>query len=260
MASIVHGVLHGRFTSGAWAGEIAQVTHSFPVGTEDPTTTKLVNANIEEFDYNGDASTGDDAALSWQTGFSGDVDVNAQKSIATAYRALAEGVKTLQQNSFRWERVTLSIWQFDSLPPVSGWGQKFSTSTFNFKVPVVGNGGSTMTSTQAVQTAACISHYTIGTGSRNRGRIYIPLHKGLEATQLIKAADITVLNSAANAFFDAIAATSVDGGAARLIPAVVSRTHRTYSTITETRIGDEPDTQRRRRNARIPAYTDLNWP
>lgn len=260
MASIVHGVLHGRFASGAWAGEIAQVTHSFPVGTEDPTTTKLVNANIEEWSYNGDSTVGDNATLSWQTGFDGDVDVPAQTAIATAYRNLAVGFSPLQQGTFRWERVTLSVWQYDALGPGQGWGQKFGTSTFNFKSPVLGNSGATHTSTLPPQNAACISHYTMGTGSRNRGRIYVPLHKALDSSMLLSSSTINTLNTSANAFFDAIAAVQVDGGAAKLIPAVVSRVHQTYSTITETRIGDEPDTQRRRRNARVASYTDLNWP
>jgi hypothetical protein len=61
----------------------------------------------------------------------------------------------------------------------------------------------------------------------------------------------TAVNNAAKAFIDTVNAVS------GLRTAVVSGTHQTYSDITAVRVGDEFDTQRRRKNGRRETYTTL---
>lgn len=257
MATILHTAMHGRFTTGAWAGEIAQITHQWTVAEDDPTTVKLVNADIEEFTYDGTAATGSYSNGNYVQGFGGVLDLTVQTAIANAYQNLANVFDDYQSSAFRWERVTEMLVTYDAIPPTTGWGQIEETSSFVWTNPVAGDLTSVMGPPQC---AVAISHVTGGVGSRNRGRIYVPFHQNVGATQLLTSTVQTQLNNGANAFFDAMAAISVDGGALHLIPAVVSRTHVSYSTITETRVSDAVDIQRRRANGRTSTYADLLWP
>ena len=226
---------------------------------EDPTETTFVNEDIGEFDYDDTAGSGSWAHGNYQQGFGGAaLPIATQEALAGAVYGWIQSVKPYQSVSFSWEQITMALFTYDDLEPFTGWGQTMETSTFNItpKVP-----GTVDTGSAALppQVAICASHYTAGSGSRNRGRIFIPYAIAL-TDQLVSQARKDAIGALSNSFFDAVAAVSVSGGTKYLTPAVVSKTHRTFSTITSIRVGDEADTQRRRRNFRSEVYSDYVWP
>lgn len=257
MATFLQVSARGGFTTGAWSGEVAQCGWSFPIVDFDPTATAVVNADIEEPTYDDTPASGSWAHGTYLQGFGGqDIPQAAQEDVADAVYAWMSAVHVYQVSSFKWASIVLQLIQYDEVPPTS-WGQKFEASTYAINPQYAGNASGT--GNMPPQCAAVVSHYTGSTGSRNRGRVYVPMHKAIDTTMLLPSATISGLGTAETGFFDAIAAISLPGDL-HLCPAVVSRKFVSYSSIVQIRVGDEVDTQRRRKNARTETYTETDWP
>jgi len=226
---------------------------------EDPTTEAFVNEPIGEFDYDDTAGSGSWAHGNYQQGFGGTaLPIATQEELAVAVKGWIDDVKAYQSISFQWEQITMGLFQYDAVGPIEGWGQVMETSTFNLAPKIAGT-ISTASVALPPQIAICASHYTAGSGSRNRGRIFIPYGIAL-ADGLVSTARQDTVGALSTDLFDDIAAVEVAGGTKYLTPAVVSKRHQTFSTITSVRVGDEADTQRRRRNYRAEVYRDYTWP
>ena len=251
MATYLSVTGKGGYSTGSWSGEIAQCTWTLIVDTNDPTSTSVVNAGIPEFDFDDTASTGTWASGTFTQGFGGVVDDVAQTAIASAVTTWFNAVDEWQVQSFSWQSIAMSLWQYDAVPPTS-WGQVMETSVYTLDIPVAGD---ITTGAMPPQNAVCLSHYTPGSGGRNRGRVFLPFHMGLSgATQLLTGINVAALGAAEVALLEAFTAIEIDGGASFINPAVVSRVHQSWSSITNVRVGDEVDTQRRRRNGRAEVY------
>jgi len=257
MATFLQVTARGAFSSGAWSGEVAQCGWAFPIVDYNPTTQCLVNADIEEPTYDDTVASGTWAHGTYLQGFGGtDIPQASQEAVATAVYGWLQDIKPFQCNVFRWTHIVQQLIQFHEVP-TEGWSQKFETTTYALSPTVVGTASSS--TLLPPQCAAVISHYTPSTGSRNRGRVYVPMHKALSTVQLLASGDITALAVAEADFFDDIAAIVLPGSL-HLAPAVVSRKYVSYSGVAEIRVGDEVDTQRRRKNARAETYTVTEWP
>ena len=257
MATYLRATCQGFYTTGTWAGERAQCGYGLMIAEDDPETTPVVNATIGEWAYDDDSAVGAWDHGTYVRGFGGDLlDDTNQKVIANAFWSWMSGCKSFLASTFRWQTVTLSLQQYDAIPP-TGWGQKYAPSVFT----ISGSGiqGTLTTPAGPPQSTVVVSHMTDGAGGRNRGRVYVPFHGGTDNSQLLTSGVLTALSGNEVALFHALAA-GVDLDTAYVTPAVISRQYRTYSTITAVRVGDEVDTQRRRRNARNEVYTSYPVP
>lgn len=260
MATFLQVAVNGAYTSGTWSGETAQCSWALAIGDENPTTTPVVNQDIVEFAYDDSAGSGSWAHGNFTRGFGGDLlTEDVQKSIAGALWQWATDCARFQVSTFQWHQVQMNLVQWnEAAVPSPKWQNKYETSRFNI-VPKI-SGGATSPNLPP-QCAITASHYTAGSGGRNRGRVYIPIHRADDLSgQLLGGTAIDRAHTLEDGLFDTLAAISVDAGAKFLTPAVVSREHRTYSTITDIRVGDEVDTQRRRRNFRAESYSVYAWP
>lgn len=257
MATFLQVTARGGFTTGAWSGEVAQCGWSFPVVDFDPLTTQVTNADIEEPTYDDAGGSGTWAYGTYLQGFAGDdLPQAAQQSVADAVYAWMNALRVYQAGAFKWQQIVQQLIQYDDVPP-TGWGQKFESSTYS----ITGGLAGTWTSSQDLppQCAVAVSHYTESSGSRNRGRVYVPFAKALGSTQLLSSTDIDLLGATEVDLLTAVATIALPGSL-HLCPAVVSRKFVSYSSISEVRVGDEVDTQRRRKNARTETYTALPFP
>lgn len=109
--------------------------------------------------------------------------------------------------------------------------------------------GTAVEETLPAQCATVISLRTAFATRSGRGRFYLPpLGVGVLDGGRLSAAAISNLDAAFTAFFDAYVT-------AGLSPVVRNRTLHESTTVTEARVGDVIDTQRRRRNKLQEAYT-----
>lgn len=233
------GVIVGRFNSGLWQGEEAQMgvggwlSDSDPnwtspaIDTPLPTATVNPGGGVEVVAGLGTVNYGAEGA-----GASGFSKTN-QKSIAGLLRDYVNALKAFQANTFSWQEVRLSAFQAD--------GKVINGATVVvLETPIVGTD-----STQDLppQTAVVQSLTTSGRGARNRGRIYIPIHSSNAAASgsgTVATSTQTTVNNAGKALWDALEALTHIG------PAVVSPTHQSFSELVTFRVGNRFDTQRRR--------------
>lgn len=104
------------------------------------------------------------------------------------------------------------------------------------------------------QCATVVSLLTASATRHGRGRFYLPpLAVSTIDQGRVKAASMTVLDTAWTAFFDSL---NTDG----VTPVVRNRTGHISTTVTSARIGDVIDTQRRRRNKLTETYVVVAVP
>ena len=97
--------------------------------------------------------------------------------------------------------------------------------------------------------ATTISLITAVANRHGRGRFYLPpLAAAVLAAGRLSPTTVSSLQTAATSFFDSL----VTGG---LTPVVRNRIGHVSTPVTEARVGDVIDTQRRRRNKLVEAYT-----
>lgn len=246
MANRWHCVGVGQFTSGAWNGEIATIGFSGIARDTGSFATDAINESLPEFAAvpSGAQDTTTHLTVYYGSeGVGGWTEAN-QNSILEAMWTFLQVVKAYQATGFYWQEIRLSAIQSDG-KVVNGATVGEITTPFA--------GAAAMTTPP--QLAVASSHVTGGRGPKNRGRNYVPIHaySGNTTTDGLIATSVkTALNNGSKAFIDTCNAIS------GIRCAVVSGLHQTYSDITAVRVGDEFDSQRRRKNARDETYTTLS--
>jgi len=236
----------GTFNSGAWNGEIATMSFSGAARDTGFFGIDVINEMLPEFGAGASGASSSTTHMTLSMGSSGIgawTDAN-QGAICEAMWAFVNALKAYQATTFSWNEIRLSA--------IESTGQVVNGATVGtITSPLVG----TATMNAPPQLAVVNSHRTGGRGPRNRGRNYMPVHSytsNTTADGLIATAVKTALNTASKTFVDTCnALTGIRSG-------VVSPLHQTYSDITSVAVGDEFDTQRRRKNARRELYTVLS--
>lgn len=235
----------GSFNSGAWNGELATVSFSGVCRDTGAFGTDVINQALPEFDAvpTGTSSTTAHLTVSFGSEGIGGWNNSNQEGILEAMYKFLDDLKGYQTGPFTWKEIRLSA--------ITSAGQVVNGATVGaINTPIAG----TISMNAPPQLAVASSHVTGGRGPRNRGRNYIPIHTYTANTTtdgLVAPSVKTAVNNAAKAFIDTVNAIS------GIRTAVVSATHQSYSDITAVRIGDEFDTQRRRKNGRPEIYTTL---
>lgn len=245
MATLLKVTAQGRFSSGAWLGEEAQIGWnliSIPGGSFD-----TINVPLPAFSASPAASTGVSGLYTVTQGWGGALSIADQEDVADCVHAYLNSVRIYQTGAFRWEEIRVAAIEADG-SYVNG------ASFFTLTTPLPGTGG---TPDGAPQDAVVTSVVSGGRGPRNRNRWYLPYHENVDGNGLVPSATITALLGFANTLYDSFAAV---GGGGLVKPVVASQTYQTYSDVIAHRIGDELDNQRRRRNARPETYSTLVWP
>lgn len=242
MATSWYANVLGAYTSGAWSGEIVSCGVRGVGWDAGGIMGPVINDPLEEFSA---APSGDTGTTAHCTVAYGSVGPTAwakatQNTIAEALWQWATDLKTYQATTFGWREIRVSAVEADG-SIVNG------ASVYTITAPIAGAG----TMTSPPQAAVVSSLVTGGRGPRNRGRIYVPNVVTPSTDGLVSAGTKTSVNSATKALHNTINAATV------VNMAVVSRTNGTYSSITAVRVGDEIDTQRRRRGARKETYQQL---
>lgn len=238
-------VLKGGFGAGTWNGEIATMSFSGVCRDTGSFTPPVINEALPAFAAVPTGSTDTTAHLNVSFGAAGVgayTEANQKLVLELAWN-FANSIRTYQVDDFGWAEVRLSAFESDG-SVVNG----ATVGTFTASVA-----GAAATLNLPPQTAVVCSHRTGGRGPRNRGRNYMPLHttNGLSTDALVLGALKTNLNTYTKAFIDGVAAISGWNCS------VVSSTHQTYSDIVAVSVGDEIDSQRRRRNDRRESYQVL---
>jgi len=243
MANSWHCVAYGTYDSGVWVGELATMSLSGAARDTGSFSAGEINVGLIEYDAVATGTSGSSTHFTWAYGSNGIgawTEAN-QNAIGEAMWGFLTAVKGYQPTTFSWKEVRISA--ISSAGPVVN-GASVGTIT----TPIVGTGSMSA----PPQNAIVSSLVTGGRGPRNRGRLYIPAPGAAPTTDgLLSTGMKTAVNNGSKALVNAVDAVS------GLRAAVVSRTHATYSDITKVRVGDEFDTQRRRRNGRRETYTVL---
>lgn len=236
----------GTFNSGAWTGELVSCGIRGRAIDGGGSFSPVINSPLDEFNAlpTGDTGSSTHCTINFGSVGSGGWSKANQSIIAEAMWQWATDTKSFVGTLFSWKEVRVSAVNADG-SIVNG------ASVYTITAPVVGTG----TMTQPPQSAMVQSIVTGGRGPRNRGRIYLP-----HATQsgssdaLFSSGERGTLNTATKAMYTAInAASGLEAG-------VVSQTHQTFSTPIAFRVGDEFDTQRRRRAGRKETYVSVAFP
>lgn len=244
MAVAVRVSLLGEWFAGTWLGETAQigVTLAMP-------GTSGINDPLDPFVATAAGGSGSWTSGTYTLGWDGELDLAAQEDAADAMVVYANAVDQWQSDEFHWNEVRVAALNTDG-SYVNG------ASVFTIGTPVAGDSTSMAAPPQS---ALVTTLRTGGRGPRNRGRWYLPIHSTTVydiSAGIISGATLTTANAAANALLDGLNTL----GASLMGPAVVSMVHQTRSDITATAIGDEMDSQNRRRHQRRESYQTLAWP
>lgn len=230
----------GYFTSGTWVGEMASIGLRGVMSDSGGGDFTQVNQPLPSFTANATGESTEDATFRISYGAIGPVfNKEHQDAIAAAWVTFLGAIKSLQANSFRWEEIRVAAIQAN--------GDYINGATvYSLKTPIVG----TQTGVDyGPQVSVVASIRTAGRGPRNRGRMFIPVHKATGTTTgLVHSGTQTTVLNAVDDLRTTL--TTPNGWGA----AVVSQKWTTYSGITGVRVGDEYDTQQRRRHQRREQY------
>lgn len=236
--------LIGRYSSGTWLGEMAQVGIRGTIEESGGFFPPVILAPYGSFaaDPTGDSETTTDFQITYGALGPDAWSKPAQKQAAAAMKAFGTAIKTFVPAAFRWEEIRLSA--FTSANSVIN-----GATVFQYVTPEVGS-GATMSGTP--NKAVVASLVTGGRGPKARGRMYLP------APQVALSTDGTVSSSTRTTVNTAVRNLVVELAAIdNWYPGVVSTTHNVWSSITAVRTGDEFDNQSRRRAQRKEQYTVL---
>lgn len=124
---------------------------------------------------------------------------------------------------------------------------QFQAQTTRAAVP-----GTIVGSIIPIDTACVVSLRTAVPGRSTRGRMYVPCHDLVQATDGCWASSVnTAIGTATKTLFNAILGGSTGG------VAVVSRTHNSYQLLTGLVTDNKPDVQRRRENRLAASNTQV---
>lgn len=243
MANSWRAVAYGSFNSGEWDGEIATIGFSGACRDSGSFSAGAINEALPEFAAVPSGGTDTSTHMNWSFGSSGVggwTEAN-QKAIGEVLWEYLDDIKASQGNAFSWKEIRVSAINADGTV-VNG------ASVGTFTSGLVGSSVQTM----PPQVAIVSSQVTGGRGPRNRGRLYIPAHApGVSTGIVVSAAQQTIVNNAAKTAILAF------NGITGIRCAVVSRTHATYSDVVLVKVGNQLDTQRRRREGVKEVYTTL---
>lgn len=242
MARYFRAAIRGRYTSGEWLGEQAQMGVAGIVidggGDFDP----RINISLPVFDAVASGEFIDDTRWDVYLGSVGSGNWTAQRQldIADALYDFANAVKGFQSNTFRWEDVAIAAFE-------SGGKVVNGATILQLKTPLAGT-ASTFQATP--DDAIAVSWRTGGRGPRNRGRTYIPAPGRAESTTgTVGSTDRGTAGSAGRNLHNALNALQGVGHV------VVSSRWTTYSAITSVEVGDMWDRISRRKRGRKENYT-----
>jgi len=243
MANSWRCVAVGSFNSGPWDGEIATIGFSGAARDTGAFTGPVINEELLEYGASSIGTSGSSTNMTWSFGSAGIGVWNEtnQKAIGEVMYTYLQAIKTYQGTTFSWKEVRVSALEASGAV-VNGASVGTITS------PVAGG----FTQTMPPQLACVASLKTGGRGPRNRGRLYVPAHAPATVTGI-------VLNSSMQNAVNTATKSAINGFNAitGIRAAVVSKTHSTYSDVTAVRVGDQLDTQRRRREGIKETYITL---
>ena len=244
--SHVYAVMQGAFKSGtSWFGEMAQV--GLRIAVWPTTATVDTDAPLPIRDCTSKYGTYDDAAFTGAVGFNGAEiywTTEDQKDVANAMRSWADAIKGLQSQDFEWKSVKLT--------PISPDGKAAANpSNFVFKTKVAGTNAGLL----PPQLAVAASLRSVVPGRRGRGRMYVPALGGsavFASNGMVGSTATTTLGNATRALLTSIG--GIGGGDVNTKVVVTSAGNDRYVLPSEVRIGNQADTQRRRRNGVRETY------
>lgn len=236
----------GNYAGVPWDGEIWQTGFSLTTGNFVPGFAPYIKATLPNFQVNLTSYNESDATWTKDFGWTGDGqwDFAFQTLIADKCRTFIDSLKTYLPSASRMVSVGIA--------PIGTDGkQAAGTSWFTLKTPLAGTAAGT--TWRPPQDAVVLSLRTGARGPAGRGRMFLPLNAISLTSGLIGSSVTTNVLNAGQALLEDLSTGSET-------PVVVNKQALTFSTVTDIAVGDEVDTQRRRRNARPETYTyrDLN--
>lgn len=243
-SSVRIDLLGDRGSSGAWAGEIWQSGISVTASGSGGNFGNAIRQPLPTFQAT--AVGEQESGVSWDVYYAwqGDTafDRPQQGDIVDDTIAFWNGFKSLCPTDMRLVGVRLSA----ILPN----GKIFAGSNY-FYLNTPSPGGSVATQQLPPQCAVVMSLRTGARGPGGRGRMYLPTTGITLSSGKLGSTNRNTLAATGKAYLEALHYEGVT-------PSVVNQKAQTYSSITYISIGDEIDTQRKRRNAVPEQYTDAN--
>jgi hypothetical protein len=258
----------GTYRTGVWTDEIAQVGLSFVFGqtTGDWAQARidLPSTLIEGISDNTKRALPADFIGQyrvWQTEninaipLAANTWIHADESdaIAVVFGNFLKAIAKYQDPNFYWD--TIKIYPFNTNHTVINGPNEYRLAG------IKGTGGTA--NAHAPQTAVATSFYTNATQRGATGRTFVPAtHMALTPEGLIGGTVVADLNTSASNLVKQLWAVDVTNAVvtsdnSRIRPAVVHRRTLQWSDISGTMVGDQVDTQRRRRNQVTETYAYL---
>lgn len=240
--------LLGERTGVRWAGEIWQTGLSCVASDQGGDFPGAIAQPLPSFDVRAIGEQRDGATWSvyyaWEgTGILGKT---MQGDIVDDTIAFWNGLRALVPSDSRLYGVRLSAIQ----PGPNGKPKIFAGGNyFYLNNPIAGGG--TDTTQLPPQLAVVMSLRSGRRGPGGRGRMYLPLNSLTLTRGTLGTTNRNTIAATGKAYLEALYQEGV-------LPAVVNQEKQTYSSINYVSVGDEIDTQRRRRNAVPEEYTDAS--
>lgn len=236
--------IKGEWTGAPWAGEIWQtgfslVTGSFVPGFQPYIKRPLSQFNVDPVAYNQDETTWN---IDWAWQGTDQFTQIYQLGIANKCRTFFDALKSYVPSASRMTGVNISA--FDSDGKVI-----FGGNEFMLKTPLAGT--ATATNWRPPQDCVVLSLQTGARGPGGRGRMYLPLNAISLQNGLIGSSVTTAVLNAGQALLE-------DTQDELVAPSVVNKGPLTFSTVVTIAVGDQVDTQQRRRREIPENYTTRN--
>lgn len=250
MATFTHAsvTISGGFNTGTyWDEEIAQV--GFRVACWPKVTTPSVDAPLPIRECSIVYQEVNEADVTGVAGWYGETEywsLEDQLSVVAACTAWINGVRTQQSSSFSWTSIKIA--------PIGPDGHNAASSSFfTYRTPIAGASAGAMLPPQL---SICTTFKAAVPGRRGRGRMYLPaLQQGTNGTSgTVASSARTALGNAGRKLIDDINAISI-GTRYELV--VTSAQNPRYVLPQQVRVGDQFDTQRRRRGGVRESFTNF---
>lgn len=240
--------IQGGFVTGNyWDAEIAQT--GFRVACWPQTTSPSLDAPLPLRECSIVYNEIDTADFIGVQGFDAESeywDLTDQIEIAKVCQTWITAVKGQQSNGFAWTGVKLS--------PISPDGKLAASSSYlSFKTPIAGTNSAGMLPPQVSIATTFKSNVP---GRRGRGRMYLPaVMTGTAAVSgTVGSSARTALGNAGRALLNNVDSFALG---VRYALVVTSAANPRYVLPNQVRVGDQFDTQRRRRNGVRETYTNF---
>lgn len=245
-------ILGGYDTGSEWANEQWQFGFSCVANTDGSLPSRDVikapcpTADVEPSSYSNTAT-----GYNWTFGFAGTTgnpfSTQLQQGMGTAFSTYFTALKPYIAADMRMEGVKFTAFERDA----SGKPKVINGSTFGFlTTPVYGSAAAFR---MPPQCAVVVSAQSGGRGPGGRGRTYVPCTGAtLTVDGTVGSTEAQAMLTATNVLGQSLAANQ------KILLAVVNRNQFTYSGISQWRVGNHVDIQRRRVNAVRETYDSVN--